>query len=281
MQPHLARTAAVTLTVSLLGLGACNEGTAGVRQAEPFPEGETVNTSVPNDGCTCEGAGGDTVRCTCWESCREEEVCAIECPDGECRARTPALAVCEEIECSEGETFEFPTFDCILSGCTPEPSPYPAPCAEFGGVALEPDELMALYPRRTEASGTLQVETAGWYEIFNERLAESGPSQRNESAYFRIPNSSGPGFPQESNCGSDFVLVDDDNDGPVEEPRSIGTFWLDAGENRIEMHHYCKYYSDGQCLDLHDSEDPDKTCDADNYDSVHFQASTLCIVPLI
>lgn len=151
-------------------------------------------------------------------------------------------------------------------------------CADGTAASFSPGEIYVLSWSSTTASGVLHAPEMGWYHVFNQHVAESGASQRNESAFFRVPNATHPsGKPRWSNCGDDWVLPDHDNGGATALYHYVGTFWLDAGENRLEMHHFCPDIRAGACAWMHDKVDSDKTCDSDNPNSVHFNGDGLCV----
>jgi len=131
-------------------------------------------------------------------------------------------------------------------------------------------------------SGTLEVAVAALYDVYDVSVAESGPTQTNESAFLRVPNSWDPtGLPSHLgliNCLDDYVAVDPDNLGPVAAGTTqyMGTFWFDAGPNTVELHHYCEHYFAGSCLGLHDAGTP---CDS-NINSVHFLGEAVCLIPV-
>ena len=129
------------------------------------------------------------------------------------------------------------------------------------------------------ASATLDSPTAGWYHLYNEHVAESGDGQWKESAYLRVINAGAPsGHPLFANCGADWIVVDLDNLGPASGTQTyVGTFWLEAGANTLEMRHYCERYRNGECASLHIADDPDSACDTDNINSVHFVGSGVCL----
>jgi len=128
-------------------------------------------------------------------------------------------------------------------------------------------------------SGDLDVPVAGLYDVYDLAIAESGPSQTNESAFLRVPNSWDPeGKPSPlglSNCDGDYVALDSDNVSPpaAGTTQYLGTFYFDAGMNEVQLHHYCSLYRDGLCPSLHDAGTP---CDGIN--SVHFLGEAVCLV---
>ena len=130
------------------------------------------------------------------------------------------------------------------------------------------------------ASGPLTAEEEGYYHLYDYSIAESEASQRNESAFLRITNATNPeGTPVFSNCEVDWVVMDNDNDQPPVAGTRIymGTFWLDAGVNTLELHHLCTYIRDGLCTDMHDQLDPESTCESSNANSVHYLGEGLCL----
>jgi hypothetical protein len=130
------------------------------------------------------------------------------------------------------------------------------------------------------ASAPLIAEEAGTYHLYDFSIAESESSQRNESAYLRITNATNPeGTPVFSNCEVDWVVMDNDNDQPPVAGTRIymGTFWLDAGVNTLELHHLCTYIREGLCTDMHDEEDPESTCESSNANSVHYLGEGICL----
>jgi len=131
-------------------------------------------------------------------------------------------------------------------------------------------------------TGTLEVQEEGLYHVYNSYVAESGASQTNETAYFRITNDANPeGTPVFANCNNDWVLPDLDNDGPlpVDTVAYVGTFHLTEGTNSITIYHYCHLFRAGECTDLHINIDPNSTCDTQNSNSVHFTGAAICLVP--
>lgn len=153
--------------------------------------------------------------------------------------------------------------------CNPNP---PAPCVpEAAGFTFldnldgnsGDDQIVALNNASSQGCGTLQVNTTGYYRIFDIELAESGPSQQDETGYMTITNScNGDGWPIERNYEDRFLVIDVDNDacssepecgagrscGPADgcipdEPTFLGTFFLIAGEdNTICINHWCPEY---------------------------------------
>ncbi len=167
---------------------------------------------------------------------------------------------------------------------TPELEPPPGyldgDCLEGMVAEVMDDEIYVLSWDPVSAATGIVATEAGWYHIYNIHIVESGDSQRNESAAFRVRSVSYPdGLPLWGNCGAYWVVADADNDGPPPGTRTyIGTFWLDVGTNDLEMAHYCPLYRDGWCESFHD-EQPDSTCDSGNVNSVHFTGYGLCIIP--
>ncbi|MEN0061141.1 MAG: hypothetical protein AAGA48_03270 [Myxococcota bacterium] len=116
--------------------------------------------------------------------------------------------------------------------------------------------------------------TSGYYKLYKGDVAESGGSQKNESSYFRITNTTNPnGYPEASvaNCGNDYIVQDYDNDGQISDRVYLGTFWLESGvTNTLEMRHYC----DGTEVTCPQFLHPNETCNG-SFNSVHFYTGTL------
>lgn len=115
--------------------------------------------------------------------------------------------------------------------------------------------------------------TSGYYDLFKSEVAESGPSQRNESAYFRVVNTVNPkGTPEASvaNCGDEYIVEDYDNQGLVPDRVYLGTFWIESGQvNVLEMRHYCAIQA--QCPQFLDEQ---WSCNR-SANSIHFYTGTL------
>jgi hypothetical protein len=132
----------------------------------------------------------------------------------------------------------------------------------------------------TTRSGTLMVSETGLFHIYTAYSAESGASQQNESAYYRIENEDAPsGLPAFANCGEEWVVQDVDNAEPwgEDELLYIGTFQLTAGANLLKLNHYCVLYERGLCEELHFDEVESSTCPSDNPNSAHFSGQ-LCLL---
>ncbi|NOY24742.1 MAG: hypothetical protein GXP62_02620 [Oligoflexia bacterium] len=151
-------------------------------------------------------------------------------------------------------------------------------CEDSGvSVVFSPDEIYVLSWDTTTAEGTLTATESGWFHLYDTSIAESGASQSNESAYIRVANATNPsGAPLFANCGSDYVVVDADNEStPGSERYYIGTFWLDAGDNQLTLNHYCPLYRAGICTELH--QPGDTPCDGGDANSVHVKAEGICV----
>ncbi|MEN0061292.1 MAG: Tad domain-containing protein [Myxococcota bacterium] len=102
----------------------------------------------------------------------------------------------------------------------------------------------------------------GYYRLYKAGIAESGSSQKNESAVFRVRNDSNPTgvpLPSEANCGDQYVMRDYDNGVKghfkLKERVYLGTFYIDQNStNTLEMQHYCAYVN--QCPEFHDLSQP-------------------------
>ena len=130
------------------------------------------------------------------------------------------------------------------------------------------------------AATTLTASEAGWYHLYDYTIAESGESQRNETAYIQVSNSTNPdGHPALANCGDDWIVEDADNDGglPTGSRIYLGTFWLDAGDNTLSLMHFCPLYEAGSCSSFHDTDDSSSTCESGNVNSVHLEGEGLCV----
>jgi hypothetical protein len=155
------------------------------------------------------------------------------------------------------------------------------PCDDGLIATVDASELMVGSHGPLMETTTVDAPVSGWFDLYNEHIVESGSGQWNETAYFRVTNGTNPaGEPLLSNCGTDWIVRDLDNYGPIAGTRTyIGTFWLDAGAgNTLEMHHYCERYRNGECPSFHFTDDPGSTCDADNVNSVHFFGEGLCLL---
>lgn len=141
------------------------------------------------------------------------------------------------------------------------------------------DEIYVKSWDQTSQTGLVSATVAGWYHIYDLGMAESGESQTNETAYVRISNATNPGgTPAWANCGQDWFVVDADNHGEPTERLYSGTFWLDEGDNTLELLHYCPNYRDGQCTTLHITDWSDGTCDSSNPNSVHLVGDGACVI---
>ena len=165
------------------------------------------------------------------------------------------------------------------------PSPPPvlmeSDCPEDARSSIS-DSVYVLSWDSTTASTEITAGGPGWYHLYDYSIVESGASQTNESAYLRIRNAQRPsGEPLWGNCGSDWVVQDADNQGALAQGTRIymGTFWLEAGTNQLELVHYCPIYRSGACGDLHITDDPGATCDSGNVNSVHLEGQGICLMP--
>ena len=58
----------------------------------------------------------------------------------------------------------------------------------------------------------------------------------------------------------------------------MGTFWLVAGGNELQINHFCPLVRTGFCTQFHNTQDAGSTCDTHNPNSVHVQAEGICLV---
>lgn len=88
------------------------------------------------------------------------------------------------------------------------------------------------------------VPTSGWYAVFKDQVAESGSKQRNESSFYRVVNDATEhGLPRETNCGTEYIVRDYDNNIDVPDRVLLGEFYFDAdSSNVIQMRHYCNIW---------------------------------------
>lgn len=153
-------------------------------------------------------------------------------------------------------------------------------CTEGTTVRLSPEELFVFSWDSTTSTGTLEAEEAGWYHLYDLDWAESGDSQRNESAFVRITNgTTSLGYPRIANCEDDWIIRDADNEPTA--PAMLqygGTFWLDAGPNEVSLIHNCPRVRAGSCAVFHDTSTEESTCDSLNVNSVHMVGEAFCVV---
>ena len=170
-----------------------------------------------------------------------------------------------------------------LVGSGMHPPPYNEEgCEDEEAVNWSPAELIVGSWKPVTASGTVQVDVAGWYAIFDTALSESGSSQTNETGILQISNAGNPdGWPLFGNCGDWWIVTDSDNDGsPPSTPVYLGTFWLESGENPVTLHHYCTVYRSGQCTDFHNDTPSEGHCNSSNWNSIHMLAKGVCLTSL-
>ncbi len=167
------------------------------------------------------------------------------------------------------------------TGLPDEPPEELIPDCDPGATAtMSPGEIYVTSWDQPSATATLSADQAGFYHIYDYSIAESGASQRNETAYLRVTNGTRPeGEPVYANCGYEWLVRDADNDGPLPEGSRIyiGTFYLEAGDNTLNLYHYCPLYRAGECPSFQDSS-TDDTCDGSGANSVHILAEGLCLV---
>jgi len=86
--------------------------------------------------------------------------------------------------------------------------------------------------------GTVNIATTGFYRVETTVNYNSGDEQKNESFYLVIENSDGSSqYAVDGNAGNYYVV--EDNGGPAAIVNKFaGTFYFDAGVNKIYFHHY-------------------------------------------
>ena len=172
----------------------------------------------------------------------------------------------------------------------PEPDPGPDPdppgdllhgCDSPSATATWGDgEVWVSTTGSMTRRGNLDVSETGLFHIYSAYSAESGATQMNESAYYRIENDTAPdGLPLYGNCGDEWVVRDMDNDEPWApgDYLYIGTFFLEEGDNDLELNHYCELFSAGECAEFHVDEDETSTCPSSNPNSAHFSGD-VCLL---
>lgn len=182
-------------------------------------------------------------------------------------------------------------------GEAPPPPPNSNPdCDELEfDPGLDKSELLVT-TGKPEDEGTIKnVPEAGRYQLFFVDPQEGPDSQKNESFYALVRNSSNPnGFPEAQpdpkvpNCLNTLYVVQDQNNGKERRANRrifIGTFKLVKGDNTITIKHYCSLYNAGVCQELHlpPDGDPKKDggCQTSSANSVHFQpAKSFCVKKL-
>ena len=150
-------------------------------------------------------------------------------------------------------------------------------CTPDTTATFNASEIYVLSWNETTAQASITASVAGLYHIYDYSIAESGSSQQNESAYLRIYNTTNPsGTPEYSNCNDDWIVSDPDNNGALPQGTRIymGTFWLDAGSNTLELNHYCPLFRSGECTSFHNN---NTSCNDTNVNSVHYTGEGLCL----
>lgn len=166
---------------------------------------------------------------------------------------------------------------------TAGPAPLSTTCAAAGmtpaPITDDPDnEVVVDGFVDTEDTHHLTVATAGWYHLWNDPPANDGTAQWNESIFVRIRNTTFPaGSTVLANCDDDWVTLDGDNVAVVPLAQYLGTFWFDAGENTIDVFHFCPVVRAGLCTTLEDTTDPDTTCSAPDGNRLRMISDGLCV----
>jgi hypothetical protein len=155
-----------------------------------------------------------------------------------------------------------------------------ANCADGVLATWSPGEVALLSWDAAPAEGVLDSPLTGWFHVYDLAITESGASQRNESAWLRIPNDLNlSGAPAVANCGLEWLTADLDNDGPLPPGTTqyLGTFLLVEGPNRVEVRHFCELYRQGLCTEFHYEVDAGSSCHASNPNSVHITGEAVCL----
>lgn len=88
-----------------------------------------------------------------------------------------------------------------------------------------------------------EVRKAGYYRISAEAWFNSGDDQKNESFFILVRHGNGTiSSPRDGNAGV-YKVIADEPGPPHTSTRDAGVFYLDAGTNMIDMHHYAKIAS--------------------------------------
>jgi len=174
--------------------------------------------------------------------------------------------------------------DCVGDSCAPPVCTGSARAAATFVDDRDGDDDGEIYAfgdgRRDRACATVRVDVTGYYEVFDEYIAESCTSQLDETGYLTISNSCNPdGEPREENVGDHFLVDDVDNTMSCSSdsecggsmvcregtrtrccvdptPVFMGTFLLRAGEaNEVCINHWCPEYRDGREGDGHANAD--------------------------
>ncbi len=98
-------------------------------------------------------------------------------------------------------------------------------------------------PQERLNAATVNVSTAGNYEVEAYVWYNSGDEQKNESYFLVVKNANGnKSYPLDANAGKYKVIADDPGD-PHGATRKSGVFYFDQGINTIELHHYIQIAS--------------------------------------
>ena len=88
-------------------------------------------------------------------------------------------------------------------------------------------------PQVVEQAGTIEVDRAGYYQVWATMFYNSGDDQKNESCFITIDHQG----PENPNAGSNRVMPDDPGT-PHTAERDAGIFYLTPGSHTIQLHHY-------------------------------------------
>lgn len=144
------------------------------------------------------------------------------------------------------------------------------------------DSLVVTSWSRNQDSAILEADAAGWYWLYGNVPADSGPEQQNETASLRVSNRSNPdGSSLHTNCGEEWLVQDADNHGSPSGERSyLGLFWLDEGRNAVSLHHTCPRIRAGVCGTFEESDRLTSSCHSYNANSVTVRADAMCAIPV-
>lgn len=157
------------------------------------------------------------------------------------------------------------------------------PCVAIGLATSVPDGSGEVFVESHDDNSEvkdLDSPLVGWYDLYDQSLANSGIAETNEIARIRVGNGLFPdGFSSFANCGTDWVGPDADNAAVTgTELYYLGTFWFEPGVNVLDLEHFCPSIRLGICPELEDLSDPDSTCASGDDNDLRLVADGLCLV---